>query len=186
MRLIKCCFLLLFSLCASATEKSLVNNNEPDNLQDFKETKYIHIEKISVPKEFKSIEDQIKQNIIDVILLSKKFTPVYSDKKALNRETHKNFYSINFELKPILKTDDYTAVFYMYNWISIKNRKRMYVRMSRFSLLNDIRFGVFELLFGKAYVVNNRDVIDIQNYERIQAVRKSNLEQKRIERNFKK
>jgi hypothetical protein len=49
-----------------------------------------------------------------------------------------------------------------------------------------MRFGLYELLLGKQYIIDNKDSLEKQNFDRIQAVRKTVEEREKEERQKKK
>ena len=150
---------------------------------EFKETRFLQLDRISIPNELKSIEEQIKQNITDVVLVSKTHTPVYAQKRDGYTDSYKKFFGLQVQISPYpAQADSYQVHFFYYNWTTNKFDKTLYKVISKYNVINELRFGTFELIFGKKYVETNRDAIDIQNYERIQAVRKSIAEQAQIEK----
>jgi len=154
---------------------------------DFKETKFLQVEKIKLPKELKVIEEQIRQNAVDVILISNTHTPIYLKRRDELTEQYKKFYSLELQIDPFpSRKDSYQVHYFYFNWTTNKFDKHLYKIISKYNVVNEIRFGIYELLFGKDYVVKNKDIIDIQNYQRIQAVRKAIAEQAIFEKKIEK
>ena len=190
-----CLIFLILNLAVYAESKkaAIVNlkktlaeekkENADDPSIEFKETRFLQLDRISVPNELKSIEEQVKQNIVDVVLVSKTHTPVYAQKRAGYSDSYKKFYGLQVQISPYpAQVDSYQVHFFYYNWTTNKFDKTLYKVISKYNVINEVRFGTYELLFGKKYVDTNRDALDIQNYERIQAVRKSMVEQARLDK----
>ncbi len=188
---------LLYSILwnqVSAKDDSKVENlkdekkvSNDDASIEFKETKFLQVDKIHVPKELEMIEEQIKQNVVDVILVSQTHTPVYIQKREGYTDNYKKFFGLQVNISPSSAKNDYFDVgYFYYNWTTNKFDKSLFKRISKYNVINELRFGVYEILFGKEYVKKNKDVIDLQNYERIQAVRKAIATQKRLDKKKEK
>lgn len=168
-------------------EKTKKETNVDDASIEFKETKFLQVDKVQIPNELKMIEEQIKQNIIDVILVSQTHTPVYIQRRDGYTENYKKFFGLQVNISPSQAKNDYFDIgYFYYNWTTNKFDKSLFKRISKYNVINELRYGVYEILFGKDYVKKNRDAIDLQNYERIQAVRKSIAQQKKLDEKKKK
>lgn len=161
---------------------------EEDRLSEFKETQFLQVDEIDVPRELKIIEEQIRQNSLDVIISSKTHTPVYAQKLPDGyTENYKNFHSLIVRIVPIDGvTDYYSLVFQYHNWTTNKKDKKLRKKISKYNVLNEMRFALYELLLGKQFVIKNKDKIEKQNYDRIQAIRNQEEQEKRRQRLEKK
>lgn len=159
-----------------------------DIANDFKEAKFLQVDSLKIPKELARIEEQIKQNAIDVVINSRTHTPVFAQKLPKGyTESYTKFHGLQVEIVPIPKEEDfYSLNFFYYNWTNRKVDKRLKVRISKYNVLNEMRFGLYELLLGKQYVIDNKDMLEKQNFDRIQAVRKTVEEKEKEERDKKK
>lgn len=177
---------LLAGTAFSADKKE--TTEEEDALNEFKETKFLQLDKLDVPKELTRIEEQIRQNALDVIISSKTHTPIYAQKREEGySESYKKFHGLEIQIVPIPGDQDfYSLNFFYYNWTNRKFDKHLRKRISKFNVLNELRFGLYELLLGKKFVDEHKDEIEKQNYDRIQAVRENELAQARIDRKKKK
>lgn len=162
----------------SAYAQSEKKSKEEDDIQaQFKEARFLQVERISVPKELKKIENQIHQNITDVILISKTHTPVYAQKRDGYTDSYKKFFGLEVRISPIPgQNDSYSVDYFYYNWTTNKYDKSIYKKISKYNVLNEVRFGMYELFFGKDYVEKNKEEIEEENFDRIQEIRKSNQE----------
>lgn len=172
---------LSFSKEGKETKKPDPKLNKDDPSLEFKDTKFLQVDRITIPKELKNIEEQIRQNIMDVIFLSKLYTPVYSQKLNGYSDSYKKFYGLQVRIDPIAgENDSYLLDYFFYNWTTNKEDKTLRKKISKYNVLNEVRIRIFQLMFGKEYVEKNKDRIDVQNYDRIQEVRKSIAEQAQI------
>lgn len=178
------------SLFAAETKGEIkkVTTEAEDTVIEFKESKFLQIEKLDIPKELSRIADQIRQNTLDVIITSKTHTPVYAQKvEAGYSDSYKKFHGLDIQIVPIPGQEDfYSLSFFYYNWTNRKFDKRLRKKISKYNVLNELRFGVYEVLLGKNFVDDHKDEIEKQNYERIQAVRENEDVLARIERKKKK
>ena len=177
---------LVIPAAISAGKKELTEAEE--TISDFKETKFLQIDKLDIPKELSRIEEQIRQNATDVIISSKTHTPVYAQKRESGySDSYKKFYGLEVQIVPIPNEPDFFALnYFYYNWVTRKYDKRLRKRISKYNVLNEMRFGLYELLLGKKFVDEHKDEIEKQNYDRIQAVREGEEVQKRLDRKNKK
>ena len=161
---------------------------QEDIINDFKETKFLQIDQLDVPAELKRIEGQIRQNALDVIISSKTHTPVYAQKRVSGySESYKKFHGLEVQIVPIPNEQDfYSLNFFYYNWTNRKFDKRLRRRISKYNVLNELRFALYELLLGKQFVFDHKDEIEKQNFDRISAVRESEEEIARQNRKKKK
>ena len=157
-------------------------------LNDFKDTKFLQVDHLDVPPELRRIENQIKQNALDVIIISRTHTPVYAQKREAGySESYKKFHGLEIQIVPIPKEQDfYSLNFFYYNWTTRKFDKRLRKRISKYNVLNEMRFALFELLMGKKFVDEHKDQIEKQNFERIVNVREGEEVQLIGERKKKK
>lgn len=176
------------SLPLIAADAKKETTDAEDTLIEFKETKFLQIDQLDVPKELERIEAQIRQNALDVIISSKTHTPVYAQKVADGySDSYKKFHGLKIQIVPIPNEQDfYSLTFQYYNWTNRKFDKSLRRRISKYNVLNELRFGLYELLLGKKFVDDHKDEIEKQNYDRIQAVRENEEKQARIDRKKKK
>lgn len=174
------------TLVAKETKKEITDAE--DTLIEFKETKFLQIDHLDVPKELERIEGQIRQNALDVIISSKTHTPVYAQKVSDGySDSYKKFHGLKIQIVPIPNEQDfYSLTFQYYNWTNRKFDKELRRRISKYNVLNELRFGLYELLLGKKFVDDHKDKIEKQNYDRIQAVRENEEKQARIDRKKRK
>jgi hypothetical protein len=172
------------AVCAEKKETT----EAEDTVSEFKETKFLQIDKVDIPKELQRIEAQIKQNAMDVIISSKTHTPVYAQKRDTGySESYKKFHGLDIQIVPIPGEQDFFSLTYFYyNWTNRKFDKHLRRRISKYNVLNEMRFGLYELLLGKKFVEDHKDEIEKQNFDRIQAVRENEESQARIDRKKKK
>lgn len=176
-------FLLIGMTNIQAQVDEKVKTEEEQILEQFKNTSFLQVENVKFPKELDSISQQIQQNISDVVLLSNTHTLVFAQKKEEYTKSYKKFYSLQIRIDPSVKDrDQFEVSFFYFNWTTNKMDKTLYRRISKFNVVNELRFGVYEILLGKDYVKKNKDVLDLQNYERIQDINKSIIEQKKAKK----
>lgn len=185
--------LIIFSLFISwqgyaQSQKSAADAEE--SAIDFKNTKFLQVDPLEIPPELKIIEDQIKQNAVDVIIHSRTHTPMYAQKRELGyTEAYKKFHGLRVQIYPIQGVNDaYSLNLFYYNWTTNKYDKKLTRRISKYNVLNELRFALYELLLGKKFVQDHRDSIEKQSFDRIQAVREAVNAQKKTEKleNLKK
>lgn len=159
-------------------------SEQEEIMKNFKETKFLQVDQLDLPEELKKIEEQLRQNLVDVIILSKTHTPVYAQKREDGyTDQYKKFHSANLIISKIPNVEDYYALKISYkNWTTNKFDKSITKRISKYNVLNESRFAMFELLLGREVVQKHRDVLELENFKRIQAVRQSIEEQKKIDR----
>lgn len=174
-------FIIQISFFSFALEKKAETN---ESAEEFKESKFIQIDPVDIPEELKVIEDQISQNSIDVIILSGKHTVVYSQKREEGyNKNFKNFYGLRVSVYPLKDQPDFFVLkLFYYNWITNKFDKSLSKKISKYNVLNELRFAMYELFFGKSFVEDNKDALEKKNFDRIQAVRKMVEEQKKQEK----
>lgn len=182
-------FFLLF--LALATQMVFAENKKSeteDSMAEFKETKFLQIDPFEIPKELKVIENQITQNSLDVIILTGKYTLSYSEKRPEGyNKSYRNFFGLKISILPLKEnSSDYTVKIFYYNWTTNKYDKTLTKKISKYNILNEMRFAMYELILGSAIVGENRDIIERKNFERIQAVRQTIEEQEKREKQKKK
>jgi hypothetical protein len=158
---------------AKAPEKK--NIDQVATIQEFKETQFLQLDSLTFPPELKSIEEELKQNIVDVILSSKTHTPIFAKQREDGYSaSYTKFYGLKVTLNPMpTEANFYEMRLFYYNWTTNKYDKELVRKISKFNVLNDTRFAIFELLNGKDYVRNNYDKLQKQNYSQIQILRKN-------------
>ncbi len=181
-------FFLLFSLCQAFSETKIILNDADQAILDFKESKFLQLDTISLPPELIKIEDEIKQNLIDVIIHSRTHTPVFSQKREDGyNESYKKFHGLKVKISSLPDAPDfYHLHLFYYNWTTNKFDKKLTKKISKYNVLNESRFGLFELLLGKKFVKDHKDELEKQNFDRIQDVRQAVTIQKKKEKNEKK
>lgn len=143
-------------------------------VRDFKSTQFLQLDSIYFPPELKIIEEEMKQNVVDVILSSNTHTPIFAQKREEGYTTsYTKFFGLKMTITPYARDANFYALkLFYYNWTTNKHDKEILRKISKFNVLNDIRFSIYELLNGKDYVRNNYDKIQKENFERIQGLRK--------------
>jgi hypothetical protein len=155
--------------------------------KEFKESKFLQIDSLDLPIELKKIEDDVKQNLVDVIIHSRTHTPVFSQKRESGyTDSYKKFHGLKVEISPYKDIIDfyYLKLFY-YNWTTNKFDKTLTRKISKYNVLNEVRFALYELLLGKEFVNEHKDEIEKQNFDRIQDVREAINIQKKSEKKEK-
>jgi hypothetical protein len=178
--------LFFFIVLISFSQKSYSQNkkiltDEEQVTQEFKESKFIQIDSIDLPPELKKIEDEIKQNLVDVVIHSRSHTPIFSQKREDGyNESYKKFHGLKTEIYPLTDSPEfYSLKLFYYNWTTNKFDKKLVRRISKYNILNEVRFALYELLLGKDFVKEHKDEIEKQNFDRIQDVRSAvNLQRK--------
>jgi hypothetical protein len=174
-----------------STQMVLAENKKSeteDSIAEFKETKFLQIDPFEIPKELKVIENQIAQNTFDVIILTGKYTLSYSEKRPEGyNKNYRNFFGLKISILPLKENaSDYVVKLLYYNWTTNKYDKTLTKKISKYNILNEMRFAMYELILGPAIVNENRDIIERKNFERIQAVRQTIEEQEKREKQKKK
>lgn len=171
--------IVFFTVALSEDKIPAVKENkksleQEDTVQKFKETLFLQLDSITFPNELKRIEGELRQNVIDVILTSNTHSPVFAKKRVEGYSTsYTKFFGLKVTITPMASESDYYAIkFFYYNWTTNKYDKELVKKISKFNVLNDMRFALFELLNGKDYVKKNYDKLQKENYERIQDLRK--------------
>lgn len=143
-------------------------------VRDFKSTQFLQLDSILFPSELKIIEEEMKQNVVDVILSSNTHTPIFAQKREEGYTTsYTKFFGLKVTISPYARDANFYALkLFYYNWTTNKHDKEILRKISKFNVLNDIRFSIYELLNGKDYVRDNYDKIQKENFERIQGLRK--------------
>lgn len=172
----------------AASTKEVPTPEQQETLSEFKGTQFLQLDKLEIPKELKNIEDEIRQNVVDTIIASKTHTQVFSEtREAGYTASYSKFFGLNIEMKEDEKDKDYENIrLFYYNWTTNSADKEIKRKISKFNLLNEVRFAILELLNGADYVKDNYDKIQRQNYDRIKSIRNSILERKRLESVSKK
>ncbi len=171
-------FLLLFCFHIYAIETKEIN----DSAEEFKSSKFIQLDPIHIPNELKVIDDQIVQNATDVIIISGKHTVVYAQKKEEGyTKSYKDFYGLDVAIIPVENEPNiFLLKIFYYNWLTSKFDKKISKRISKYNVLNELRFALYELFFGETFVRENKDALEKKNFERIQAVSKMVEDQKKM------
>lgn len=161
---------------------------QQETLNEFKGTQFLQLDKLVIPKELQNIEEEIRQNAVDTIIASKTHTQVFSEtREAGYTSSYTRFFGLNIEMKEDEKDKDYENIrLFYYNWTTNSADKEIKRKISKFNLLNELRFAILELLNGTDYVKDNYDNIQRQNYARIKSIRNTLLEKKRLESASKK
>lgn len=147
---------------------------QQETVRDFKSTQFLQLDSVAFPQELKIIEEEMKQNVVDVILSSNTHTPIFAQKREEGYTTsYTKFFGLKMTITPYSRDSNFYALkLFYYNWTTNKHDKEILRKISKFNVLNDIRFSIYELLNGKDYVRNNYDKIQKENFERIQGLRK--------------
>jgi len=188
-------FIFIF-LVFSPVVKALEEMKKPDEVtveveelqEKFKETAFLQIDALDVPAELLRIEEQLKQNAIDVIITSRTHTPVFAQKQPNGySESYKKFNGLKIQIVPIPnEADFYSLTLDYYNWTTRKYDKKLRKRISKYNVLNEMRFATYEILLGESFVKRNYDKLEKLNFQRIQAIRKFVEQQERDARKKKK
>ena len=155
-----------------------------ETIEEFNETRFISLEKIYTPKELNVITDELTQNTIDVIILSGTHSLVYNTQMndAGQTKQYKNFYGLKIEILPLPEKDSkYSLRLFYYNWLSKKYDKKLYKEISKYNVLNELRFALYKLFKGSKFIEENQEMIEKSNYDRIQAVAKT-IEDRKIKK----
>ncbi len=149
--------------------------------KEFAEASYLQIDQLDVPKGIKRVEDQLRENVIDVIIHSKTHMPIFAQKREEGySKDYKKFYSLNIRILPIKGDDDFFSLqLFYFNWTTNKFDKRLVRKISRYNVLNELRIATYEILLGKHWVMDHKDEIESRNFNRIQAVREVLNEQEK-------
>ena len=169
-------FLIFIILLMTVTVMAQTSTPE---MKEFSEANYLQIDELEVPKGIQRVEQQLRENVIDVIIHSKTHMPIFAQKREKGySQNYKKFYGINIKILPILKDEDfYMLNLFYYNWTTNKFDKKLEKKISKYNVLNELRFATYEILMGKQWVQDNKDKIENRNFERIQAVRQVITEQ---------
>lgn len=164
-------------------EKEVNTLEQQDTIQDFKGTQFLQLDSIAFPAELKRVEEELKQNIVDVILSSNTHTPIFAKKREDGYSaSYTKFYGLKVFITPLEKSSDfYQLRLFYYNWTTNKYDKEITRKISKFNVLNDMRFAIYELLNGKDFVRNNYDRLQRENFARVQNLRRL-IEEKEIRR----
>ncbi len=169
-------FIFAFIIFSLAGENGFAvdKKNETRESKEFNETKFLQVDEIDIPKELRRIEDQIKENAVDVIIHSKTHSPVFAQKREEGYSaSYKKFHGLKIKIFPISEESDfYSLQLFYFNWTTNKFDKKLKRRISKFNVLNELRFAVYEILLGEHWIRENREKIEKENFDRIQAVRK--------------
>ena len=169
--------LLLSSLAVAGVEK-LPEKTAPkkdETVEEFKSSKFLQVDEVTIPRELKIIEDQLVQNAIDVIILIGGHSIVYSQKNDQGyTELYKHFYGLRITMESSPTDPEfYDLRLHYYNWTTTKYDKRLSNKISKFNVLNEIRFALYELFKGKKFVKEHKEEIEKENYNRILSIRES-------------
>lgn len=168
--------------------ESLMAQSTTAEMKEFAEANYLQLDELDVPKGIKRVEDQLRENVIDVIIHSKTHMPIFAQKRPDGySKNYKKFFGLNVRILPILKDDDfYSLQLFYFNWTTNKFDKKLTKKISKYNVLNEMRFATYEILLGKQWVLDHKDEIESRNFERIQAVREVISEQERLKKKKKK
>lgn len=177
-------FLVLSTFSFSAENKT----EGKEQIEEFKSANFLQVDPFEIPSELKVIENQISQNAIDVIILTGKYTVSYSEKRPEGyNKNYKNFFGVRISIYPVSKeSTEYSLKLHYYNWVTNKYDKVITKRISKYNVLNEMRFAMYDLILGSDFVRENRDTLERKNFERIQAVREMVEDQARREKKKKK
>lgn len=175
-------FILMISL------GSVMAQTTTEEMKEFAEANYLQIDHLEVPKGIQRVEEQLRENVIDVIIHSKTHMPIFAQKRVDGySKNYKKFYGLNIKILPILGDDDfYSLQLFYFNWTTNKFDKKLVKKISKYNVLNELRFATYEILLGKQWVLDHKDQIESRNFERIQAVREVIAEQVRQKKKKKK
>ena len=167
----------------AANVKEIPTPEQQETLNEFKGTQFLQLDKLIIPSGLKNIEEEIRQNVVDTIIASKTHTQVFSEtREAGYTSSYTKFYGLNIEMKEDEKDKDYENIhLFYYNWTTNSADKEIKRKISKFNLLNELRFAILELLNGADYVKEHYDNIQRQNFARIKSIRNNLLEKKRLE-----
>jgi hypothetical protein len=168
--------------------ETLMAQTTTAEMKEFGEANYLQLDELDVPKGIKRVEDQLRENVIDVIIHSKTHMPIFAQKRPDGySKSYKKFYGLNIRILPILQDDDfYSLQLFYFNWTTNKFDKKLVKKISKYNVLNELRFATYEILLGKQWVLDHKDEIESRNFERIQAVREVISEQERLKKKKKK
>ena len=163
-------FITLLLLCVCSPLWAQTTTAEK---KEFSDGSYLQIDQLDVPKGIKRVEEQLRENVIDVILHSKVHSPIFAQKRPEGySKDYKKFYGLNIRILPIIGDEDfYSLQLFYYNWTTNKFDKKLVKKISRYNVLNELRFATYEIILGKQWVLDHKDQIESRNFERIQAVR---------------
>lgn len=160
------------SLRSGRTE-NVKSAEQQEVVKEFRGTRFLQLDKLILNDELKKHEDEFSQNIIDSVISSKTHTHIFSQRRPEGYSSaYTNFYGIEIELKesPTDPSKLDLRLFY-YNWTTNKSDKELKKQISKFNVLNELRFSLYELLNGKDFVRDNYNRIQRHNYNRIKAIR---------------
>lgn len=146
---------------------------QQEAVKEFRGTRFLQLDKVTLTDELKKNEDELTQNVIDSIISSKTHTHIFSQRRPEGYSSaYTNFYGIEVELKesPTDSTKLDLRIFY-YNWTTNKSDKEIKKQISKFNVLNELRFSLYELLNGKDFVRDNYNRIQRHNFNRIKSIR---------------
>lgn len=173
---------------ADKKDSKTLSPEQQEVVAEFKGTQFLQLDKLVIPKVLESIDDEIKQNVIDTILASKTHTQIFAQtRKEGYTSSYTKFFGLNVEIEEDLKDKNYfnLKLFY-YNWTTNNSDKEIKRKIGKYNLLNELRFAIFELLNGSDYVKENYDKIQRMNYERIKSIREMIEENKKEESRSRK
>ena len=178
-------FLLILTLTLAIPVMSQTTTPE---MKEFADANYLQIDQLEVPKGIKRVEEQLRENVIDVIIHSKTHMPIFAQKRDKGySQNYKKFYGINIKILPIANDEDfYSLSLFYYNWTTNKFDKKLVKKISKYNVLNELRFATYEILMGKQWVLDHKDKIESRNFDRIQAVRQVITEQDKLIKKKKK
>lgn len=142
-------------------------------MKEFSDGNYLQIDEIDIPEGLSRIEDQLRENVIDVIIHSKTHMPIFAQKRPEGYSAnYKKFHGMNVRILPLKDEEDfYSLKLFYFNWTTNKFDKNLTRKISKYNVLNELRMATYEILLGKQWVVDNKEKIESRNFDRILAVR---------------
>lgn len=159
--------------------------NKSDHAKEFLDTKFIQLDQLNIPNELETISKQITQNAIDVIILASGHSVIYSQKMEEGyTEKFKHFYGLTITISPVKSQSDiFSLNLKYYNWTTIRFDKNLRKNISKYNVLNELRFSLYELFKGKQFINENKEALEQESYERITSIRKTIEEEKLLKKN---
>lgn len=171
-------WIIIFCLSASINAQVVDNKNKikeevTPEMKEFSEGNFLQIDQMDVPEGLRRIEDQLKENVIDVTIHSKTHMPIFAQKRPEGySQNYKKFYGMNIRILPIKGDEDfYSLQMFYFNWTTNKFDKKIVRKISKYNVLNELRMATYEMLLGKKWVLDNKEKIEARNFNRIEAVR---------------
>lgn len=153
--------------------ENVKTQEQQEVVKEFRGTRFLQLDKLILNNDLKKNEEEFSQNVIDTVISSKTHTHIFSQRRPEGYSSaYANFYGIEIELteSPTDPSKLDLRLFY-YNWTTNKSDKELKKQISKFNVLNELRFAIYELLNGKDFVRENYNRIQRSNYNRIKAIR---------------